>query len=395
MSMHGNTRNFDTLIVAGVGTIGGSMIELGGGSVLPLFKKVILVDLDLSRLSGYMSSGFTCLHGSLEDAFLIQRIIQEMEGKGLIVNLCADTDNVRIRQMIAPFDLAYVDSCAGSVPDMEDCCFSTLMDYTLTSVPSRCPQWLCWGINPGMVEIIARKIIRDRSWNKGKLSVTVFENDQLEAKLFNGKIALGWCPSAFIEELMLFPTMEVINGKPREDSCAGARGAIAYWAGKPVPSRIVAHEDIWNMSMIEGVEEARFLYGLHPKVMHILDSTPQAAERVLQVPPENIPVGGLEQVAVRVNAAAKGHSQTLLWKTDHQQTWETHGLNAVQFQTATSMLLAVMLLQQTGYGILPGNFCAANLPILSKDWQQIERFMSLLGMEWEDGDHLNLSFQRL
>jgi len=394
MSLPSRQRNFDTLIVAGVGAIGSSMIKLGC-TVLSSFQKVILVDLDAGRFAGFRNRGFSFLQGSVEDSQVVQKITDMMEGKGLLVNLCADVDNVRIRQLLAPLDLAYVDSCSGSGANPEEHLFSRIMEYALTPVESRCPQWLCWGINPGMVEIIARRIIRESPLPHDGLSVTVFEHDQLEAAYFHNKIAVGWCPSAFIEEMMFYPTLEISDGLASEDGHRGARRAMAFWGGNPIDSRIVAHEDIWNMGMIGGVKDACFVYGLHPQVMGILNRTPQEAEHVLQVPPGNVPVWGLERVAVKVNEAEVGWQRTLCWQTDHRRTWEEHGINAVQYQAALSMLLAVQLLQQTRYGMLAGNYCAADLPISAKDWQQFDRIMSNLGMAWEDGDHLDLSFRRI
>jgi hypothetical protein len=392
MSLYSRQRNFDTLIVAGVGAIGSSMIALGGG-VLPSFKKVVLVDLDAGRFAGFRNRGFSFLQGSVEDSQVMQKIKEMMEGKGLLVNLCADVDNVRIRRMLAPLDLAYVDSCAGAGPSPGEHLFSRIMEYALTPVASRCPQWLCWGINPGMVEIIARRIIRAGPRTSNGLNVTVFEHDQLEAPYFHNRIAVGWCPSAFIEEMMSFPTLEIRDGISREDGNRGARRAMAFWQGDAVASRIVAHEDIWNMGMIDGVTDACFVYGLHPRVMGALNRTLQEAHEVLQVPPGDVPLFGLERVAVKVSDAGAGWRKTLCWQTDHQQTWQEHGINAVQFQAAISMLLAVQLLQQTRYGMLAGNYCAADLPISAGDWQEFDRLMSDLGMAWEDGDHLDLCFR--
>ncbi|RJX29155.1 MAG: hypothetical protein C4531_10910 [Desulfurivibrio sp.] len=394
MSLHTGQRNFDTLIVAGVGAIGSSMITLGG-EVLPSFKKVILVDLDAGRLAGWRNRGFSFVQGSLEDREVLEKITVIMEGKGLLVNLCAEVDNVRIRRMLAPLELAYVDSCAGSGPNPGEHRFSSIMAYALPPVASRCPQWLCWGINPGMVEIMVRRLILANPRPRSGLDVTVFEYDQLEAQPFPGRIAVGWCPSAFIEEMMLFPTLEIRDGRPCEDRCPGPRRAVAYWGGEPVASRIVAHEDIWHMSMIDGVRDACFVYGLHPRVMDLLDRTPREAELLLQVPPGHVPVSGLERVAVRVSDAGSGWQRTLCWQTDHRQTWQQHGINAVQLQTALSMLLAVLLLQQTRYGMLAGNYCAADLPIAAEDWQEFARLMPALGMAWQEADHLDLRFRRI
>ncbi|MBU4261301.1 MAG: NAD-binding protein [Proteobacteria bacterium] len=139
MSLHIGQRNFDTLIVAGVGAIGSSMITLGC-DVLSALKKVILVDLDAGRFVWFRNRGFSFLQGSVEDSEVLAKITDMVEGKGLLVNLCTDVDNVRIRRMPAPLDLAYVDSCAGSSRNPKKHLFSSIMEYDLTPVESRCPH---------------------------------------------------------------------------------------------------------------------------------------------------------------------------------------------------------------------------------------------------------------
>lgn len=385
--------NFETLVLAGVGAVGGSLLRLGG-DLLDTFGKVILVDVDPDSFLDFRNFGFTFLQGSVEDGRIIENIANEMAGRGLFVNLCADVDNVRLRRMLGDLETAYVDSCAGVGSDPQEQALSRIMEYTLTPVASPYPHWLCWGINPGMVEIIARKIIRDCPRSGSAFDVTVFENDQLYSGSFDGRVAVGWCPSALIEEVMLFPSLEIRNGAPVEGGGRGAVRATAFWEGCPVASRIVAHEDIWNMQMLDQVRDACFVYGLHPDVMAVLEGGTAEAEQLLRVPPAGVPVSGLEQVAVKVSELETGWRKTLCWRTDHFRTWREQGMNAVQFQTATSMLLAIRLLQLTRYGTLPGSYCAADLPIDQEDWQQFDLAMSALDIQWQDGHHLDLSFRR-
>ena len=57
---------------------------------------------------------------------------------------------------------------------------------------------------------------------------------------------------------------------------------------------------------------------------------------------------------------------------------------------AKSLLLAVMLLQRTDYGLLPRSYNASNLPIGHHDWPVIDRFMRELGIHWRNGADLTL-----
>jgi hypothetical protein len=86
--------------------------------------------------------------------------------------------------------------------------------------------------------------------------------------------------------------------------------------------------------------------------------------------------------------------KTMIWTEDHEETWKKFGVNAVQYQTAKSLLLAIMLLQRTEYGLLPLSLNASNLPILSHDWPIFDRFMRELDIKWHDGAYLNLHVAR-
>ena len=93
---------------------------------------------------------------------------------------------------------------------------------------------------------------------------------------------------------------------------------------------------------------------------------------------------------MQVNEKNMAEPQTLVWTEDHQATWKRFGVNAVQYQTAKSLLLAIMLLQRTDYGHMPLCVNASNLPISALDWPIFDRFMQALDINWQDGSHLNL-----
>lgn len=381
--------NYETLIIAGLGAVGSSLLRLGHRE-LQSFRKVVLVDKDADLLGRYQGHGFLCRTGSVEDHGFLGKVVSEVETNGLFVNLCANTDNVRLRRFLALSRLAYLDICASVTDTLGEHRFSRIMEYTRTLVSSRYPHWLCWGVNPGLVEIITRKIIRD--FQGRDVEVTVYEHDQLHTAKNGAQLPVGWCPQALVEEVMLAPTLVVRDGAPKEDEGCGARQAVSFWGGNPVPARVVAHEDIWNLAMIAGVRQARFLYSLAPGVMKALAGDLEAAKKNLRMPSADCPVFGLEQLAVHVQASGSEEAKTLLWQTDHHEVWKRYGVNGVQYQTAKSLLFAMGLLQHTPYGTRAGSYCASDLPIAPSDWGMIDNLFAVHDIDWRDGSHLGLSF---
>jgi hypothetical protein len=221
--------------------------------------------------------------------------------------------------------------------------------------------------------------------------VTVYEFDMLTGPENPDRAAVGWCPEALVEEVMLAPTMVLKNGIPLEESGAGTRDCTVNWGGEAVPTRVVGHEDIWNLADIPAVRNGRFYYGLSPAVMEILAmDDPKRARNMLYIPRHGQEITGLEQVAVQVDGNTMTAPRTLVWTEDHCLTWKRFGVNAVQYQTAKSLLLAIMLLQRTGFGLRPLVCCASNLPISSCEWPLFEQFMEELDINWRDGAALNL-----
>jgi hypothetical protein len=166
---------------------------------------------------------------------------------------------------------------------------------------------------------------------------------------------------------------------------------LVHWGNRHVPAKIVGHEDIWNMLEVPAVKNSGFYYSLSPAVMDILNmDNARSARSLLYIPGENDAISGLEQVAVQVNGKNLRKPKTLVWTEDHSETWKQFGVNAVQYQTAKSLLLAIMLLQRTDYGLMPLSLNASNVPIASHDWPLFDRLMQELDIKWEDGSYLNL-----
>ena len=153
--------NYETLIIAGYGTIGSSLLRLGK-ETLSLFNSIIAIDknfTDKSMDTTDLRPDF--IIGDIEDSQFLTDLCRQATAPVLFLNVATGTDNVKIRKIISPFDIAYLDSCASSLPDKTECRFSRYMPYTFTPISSRYPHWLCWGINPGLVEVVARKLIRE------------------------------------------------------------------------------------------------------------------------------------------------------------------------------------------------------------------------------------------
>ena len=385
-----NSRNYRSLIIAGIGTIGKSLVTLGAEQ-FPFFEYIFAIDKDSASLLPLQNSGINCRAGDISDPQFLNSLMSEVPAPCLFVNLCSGTDNVRIRKNLALYETAYLDSCASTTREPDEYRFSRLMAYTYTKIDTSYPHWLCWGINPGLVEIITRMILAELPEIPRTYDVAVYEFDRLTNRTDPGKAAVGWCPEALVEEVMLSPTMEIIDGRPREDDGPGTRESMVNWGSQTVPSRIVGHEDIWNLTEIPAVKNGRFYYSLSPAVMHILNlDDAREARSLLHTPGAGDDITGLEQVAVQVIGENMAKPKTLVWTEDHNATWKKFGVNAVQYQTAKSLLLAIMLLQCTGYGLLPLSLNASTLPIASHDWPIFTHFMQELGIRWHDGAHLDL-----
>jgi len=376
------------LVIAGLGAVGRAVLALGAAE-LESFEKIVLIDREERVEKIQVSDRARFIQGDVTSTAFLEAVLAAIPKPALFVNLCAGIDNVAVRRAVGRYDMAYLDSCCCAPAGSKEVRFSRMMAYSLQTVAARRPQWLCWGINPGLVELVTRRLIASFGEARQGFDVTVYEYDQLE-KGKNDTIAVGWCPDALIEEVMQSPTLRFVEGLPLERTQQGAESVIACWDGEPVRSRLVGHEDIWNIGKLPEVRNASFVYGLHPKVMQVFDQGIDMARRQLRVPAPQEPVFGLERVAVAVQSRDSGEEKVLVWQEDHHRIWQNHHLNAVQYQTGKSLLLALMLLQHSPYGALQGTYCAADLPVDRDDWRRIESFMEQLAIRFRDADDLDL-----
>jgi saccharopine dehydrogenase-like NADP-dependent oxidoreductase len=122
-------RNYRSLIIAGTGTIGTSLVSLGA-DLFPLFDHIYAVDRSKRALEPLQHTGFACCCGDISDAGFVNTFLRQVPGPSLLVNLCAGTNNVRIRKSLTGHDTAYLDSSASMTEDPKECRFSRPMPYT-------------------------------------------------------------------------------------------------------------------------------------------------------------------------------------------------------------------------------------------------------------------------
>jgi hypothetical protein len=378
--------NYRHCILLGIGAIGSALLKLGQAQ-LSTFETVTAVDVKEPRLNLHGPYGtFDFIQGDARDLDLLTRLIQGRSGASLIVNMCSGIDYVRIRNHIARFDAAYLDLSASSLNGAGT--YDDIMRYTHTRAESARPQWICWGMNPGLVELVARRLMNERP-ETGTKHVIIYEHDSLHAITETGRIGVGWSPVDLIEEVMVTPTVEIREGVVCQHDTEGALHERVQWGDEIVPSRIVAHEDIWNLHLLPRLATARFFYAFHPSVMSVLEGNREEAYGRIDVPEETVSLTGADRVAVQV-LDEDGAGQTLLWETDHAKTWANYRLNAVQYQVCKGVQVALDLLQHTHFGTLTGTYCASNLPISEKDWELIERSFVSNDIEWRSAENLGI-----
>jgi hypothetical protein len=382
--------NFQTLVIAGLGSIGGSMFAVGKEH-LRSFPRLVAVDREARRPLHDGDPPVEVLVGDVTDASFLRGLLKDVPGPVLFLNLCAGIDHLRVRETLARLPAAYLDSACCTPEGSHEYRYSRMMPYSLTPVESPYPHWLCWGINPGVVELVTRMLLRRMDIPEAEAEVTIFEHDGLEAAAPDRRAAVGWCPTFLVEEMLVSPSLVVERGMLREGAAPGGLPVITSWGDKTVACRMVGHEDIWNLGWLLGVGGARFVYGLSPRVMNILSSREaREAKEELQVPSPAAAIRGVDRIAVQVRSSSSGASRTLLWETDHEQVWKRLGVNGVQFQTCASLWLAIRMLQQTRFGRLPGTWCASNLPLTPAEWTEVEAAMRSLSIAWEEADHVSI-----
>jgi hypothetical protein len=370
--------NYRSLILLGAGTIGRGLLKIGQRQ-LSTFELVTVIDRKPLPKS-YTSPSFTFCLGDAEDLDLLTYHVMRVPGRTLVIQLCSEIDSVRVRRHMGRLGAAYLDTSASHLPGKMHGTYDEIMSYTHTWIEGMCPHWICWGINPGLVEILARRMMQNSKLHECAFDVSVYEHDQLDATTQSGSLAVGWSPEELIEEVMLTPTLEIVKGRIVQDHSTGAKAAKFCWGKEIIPCRVVAHEDIWNMGLLPQISSARFLYAFHPRVMKVLAGSVAEAYESLGVPEDRIPLSGAERLAVQITA--DGVERCFTWETDHAQVWERYAVNAVQYQVCRAIEAGIELLQRTHLGLMRGTYCASTLPLDQMDWELIDEAFASNSIDW-------------
>ena len=373
-------RPFSSIIVAGLGSVGRAFLSLGA-DYLRSFPFVFLADLDGTSMTARNGARpYRVEAGDIRDGRFLGRLLDAAPPPALFVNLCTDVDAVTLRHHLSGRAAAYVDVGASALPSGATSSFADIMAYTNTTIAAPYPHLLCQGLNPGMVELIARRLMRDFFDSPHPLEVVVFERDTLSADLPGHALPAGWSPADLLEEMLLLPEFEIRHGLPAESTRNGSLALSGTWRGEGIQAAVVAHEDIWHLGLLERVWNARFVYSLADPVMDLMARGPEEAGQRLVIPPEETPLRGLDTIIVTVRDLATGSSLSRAWSVDHFDTWRQYGLNAVQYQTAKSLLLSLLFLQRGG--LADGTYNSANLPLDEEAWALYDSLLKELGIQW-------------
>ncbi|MCX8022280.1 MAG: hypothetical protein N2745_05850 [Syntrophorhabdaceae bacterium] len=374
---------YATLIIAGFGSIGQAILKLRV-NITDKFEKIVIVDRRALRREEIPGENrYEVVSGDIKDHSFLDGLISKAPKPVLFLNLSTDVDTFGLRLFLSKYPVAYIDSGAGVVPGDSAPSIQKMMEYVTKPVKSPYPHLICQGINPGMVELIARILMSKMAGEGGLYNIEVIEIDSFTAPTIDDKIPLAWSPEVFLDEMSLLPTFEKKNGLCFEYPLP-TKEVKVYWKGKEMRGRVVAHEDIWSLSRIEGVVGARFIYSLNDPIMEAISLPYEEVLRRLYVPDNKTPVFGVDTVIVHVKEVEKSISRALCWSVDHLKTWERYGVNGVQYQTGMSLLFSVELLLK---GVIEGRYhpyTLSNIPFNHGNYGYLERMIKEAGILWKE-----------
>ncbi len=385
-------RRYHTLVLGGHGSIGRAFLILGS-SLFVSFERIVLIDRQQAEFSD--DRDVLILRGDIEDGPFLSRVLSAYAGGFVFVNLCSAIDSYRIRTTVSRWGGAYIDTSCSTIQGTDEHRYSRLMPHTFQSTRNKEPHFTCSGVNPGMVEIIARKIIHETFPEGTVFNVRFFENDRFRACLDDDRVGVSWSPETLVDEVILTPTFRIKDGRAVESDNPPALKAKTRWGSTTLEARLVGHEEIWNLQRLKGlvIENSSFAYALREEVMSVLKGDPETAHRRLVIPGPGIPVSGIDTLAVQVIEKSSGDSRTLAWTTDHAVTWKRWGINGVQFQVASSLLFFLELLFRSGDWAAGRVSCASDIPLDRIGWDVAGELLSKYDAEWKDEDELDLAIE--
>ena len=185
-------RRYHTLILGGYGSVGRAFLILGS-FLFASFERILLIERQQRELSGVPGCCFF-FSGDIKDGPFLSGVLSAYAGDFVFVNLCSSTDSYRIRTIVSMWDGAYIDTSCSTIHGTDEHRYSKLMPRTFQPTQNREPHFTCSGVNPGMVEIVARKIIKETFPEGTSFDVRFFENDRFCARLDDDKVGVSLVP---------------------------------------------------------------------------------------------------------------------------------------------------------------------------------------------------------
>jgi hypothetical protein len=371
-----------TLIIAGFGSMGQAFVCLYG-SYLRTFQSIHIID---RTVPDSIEDGLKFHHIDVADTSALEVVLADINEPILFLNFTAGTDTVKLRTVLADYDATYIDTACSAIDGACEYSYSQLMPHTYTEVGNRKPHLLCCGLNPGLIEILIRQIIRTHFPRSNRLDICIYEHDTLtSANQSTNHLPVSWSLETLIDEVLLSPTLKIHEGQLLEGRQGPTEIVTVNWTGQTVESRLVGHEDIWNMQFLENVKvwNCSYAYAFSEAVMAVLNKGPGAAQQALYVPKMAEPIAGTDQIAIKVTDVDSGRSKMLLWQLSHQNVWNKHRVNAVQYQVCASARLFCEMINSDRFPMKPCQH-AANLPIPESAWDLLTTLMVRCDIRWEE-----------
>jgi len=344
--------NFDLkykkLILAGYGAMGQAFCILGA-DFISKFEYFVIIDKHKPNILPENCDHF--IAQDIHNTNFLFNNLKAYHNQFLFVNLTSNIDTFRIRQ-----------------------------------VKNKYPHFVCCGVNPGMVEIIAMKIIDENFLNAKDVDIFFFEYDQFTTQRKKQEdIPVSWSPNTLIDEVMLTPSLELRNGLAVEGESAPTYQVKMNWFGDKIQARLVGHEEIWNLQFLPhiNVRNSYYAYALHSNIMTTLNGKPEFAKEKFYIPNKNTPVHGSDTLVVKVVNTSTGTSKSMFWSTDHFWTFSHYSINAVQYQVCSSLLFFCELLIRIDSRARDNTYCGTTLAIDYYGWDEVNNLFKKYKIEWE------------
>jgi hypothetical protein len=374
---------YKTLILAGYGVMGRAFCVLGS-DFISRFEYFVIIDKHKSNILPEKCDCF--IVQNINNTELLYNNLKKYCNQFIFVNLTSNTDTFKVRQVIARLDGAYIDTSCSVKYGIEEYEYSKLMPYTLKRVKNKYPHFVCCGVNPGMVEIIAKKIIAENFLNTKDVDVYFFEYDQFTTKREKQEdIPVSWSPDTLIDEVMLTPSLELRNGLAVEGESAPTYQVRMNWFGDKIQARLVGHEEVWNLQFLPEitVRNSYYIYALHPDIMDAFNNKVEYAKERFYIPDRSTPVYGSDTLVVEVVDCSSGISKSMFWSTDHFWTFSHYSINAVQYQVCSSLLFFCELLIRLDSRARGNTYCGTTLVIDCYGWDVVYDLFKKYKIEWE------------